>query len=77
MYGRSLVPERIAGMDEAIRRMERRFQGISSADGFKKNGAPCSLQSAPFDSMACLFFLITIYQLNASPAFQSRPEPFS
>jgi uncharacterized protein with HEPN domain len=34
MFDRSLVLEQIAGVEEAIRRIERRFQGITSADDF-------------------------------------------
>ena len=39
MYDRSLVLEQISDLDEAVRRIERRFQGIASADDFTANDA--------------------------------------
>ncbi|MBW2108427.1 MAG: DUF86 domain-containing protein [Deltaproteobacteria bacterium] len=37
MYDRSLVLEQIAQAEEAIRRIERRFQGITAPDDFVSN----------------------------------------
>jgi len=39
MYDRSLVLEQIDKVDEAIRRIERRFQGVSSAADFTGSDA--------------------------------------
>jgi len=34
MYDRSLILEQLSDVEEAIRRIERRFQGVASADDF-------------------------------------------